>query len=144
MAKPRGRPQFKATAAMRRKVTDAIGCGISEDDIARAIGCSTPTLRQHFAEELLTGRAVRRVESVSLLWKSARAGNVSAQKKIEEMTGATETMRPPGEGLGAGAGTKEPKLGKKDQAEADARTPDTSTPMGELMARRLADAGKVH
>jgi len=81
-----GRPQFRATPALIRKVEELIGSGVSEDDTARAVGCSTETLRKHFAENIRGARAKKRAEAIQLLWKSARAGNVSAQKKLEEMT----------------------------------------------------------
>lgn len=83
-----GRPTFKATDALRRKVERLISCGMSQDDVARAIECSTPTLQKHFPEELRTGAAKQRAEAIELLWKNAKAGNVSAQKHLEAMTRA--------------------------------------------------------
>jgi hypothetical protein len=128
----RGRPEFKATRAMRREVEQMVAVGMSEDDVARAIGCATPTLAKHFAEELATGRAKKRAEVIKLLFKTARKGNVSAQKKLEAMTGA---------GAGAAA-APQAKLGKKEEAELAALNPDTSSTMGELMARRTAAVTK--
>lgn len=119
MAK-RGRPAFKATAALRRRVQELVACGMSQDDVARAIGCTTPTLQKHFAEELQTGAAKKRAEALGLLWKSARSGNVAAQKKLEELTkvaaaeAAFDSLRDP-------APAKAPKLGKKEQAAEEAK-----------------------
>ncbi len=131
----RGRPAFKATENLRREVEEMTSCGMAEDNIARAIGCSTPTLRTYFAEELLIGRDTRRREVIKLLFKSARSGNVSAQKKLEDMTALTATVRP------AYVEPKEPKLGKKEEALRAAREPNTDTTLGELMAQRLQSGG---
>ncbi len=115
----RGRPSFKPTAAKRREVEELRSCGMSEDDVARALGISTPTLQKYFAGELLNGAARKRAEIIKLLHKSARAGNVSAQKKLEEMTRVSALA----EGF-MGKAPAEPKqappLGKKEQAAAAA------------------------
>jgi len=71
---------------LRREVEQMVACGMSEDDAARGIGCSTPTLQKYFSEELMTGRAKRRREIISMLFRAARAGNVSAQRKLHDMT----------------------------------------------------------
>jgi hypothetical protein len=63
-----------------------IACGESHETIARAIGCSDETLRKHFAEQLATGAATKRREVIAMLFASAKAGNVSAQRKLADMT----------------------------------------------------------
>lgn len=140
MAK-RGRPQFRPTATQRREVEEMIACGMSEDDVARAVGIATETLRKHFVEELATAKAKRRGEVIKLLFRNARKGNVSAQKHLEAMTSLAGTARP-AERI---APTDKPaaRVGKKAQEQADAQNPDVSTPIGELMARRAA-AAKLH
>lgn len=112
----RGRPQFKPTPALRRKVEELVTGGMSKDECARAIGCSTPTLEKYFEEELANGVAKKRAEVIGLLFKSARKGNVTAQKKLEEMSrvsGAAEAVK-----------SREPKpakLGKKEERQAAAK-----------------------
>lgn len=81
----RGRPAFNPTAAHRRQVEMMLSVGTSADMIARAIGITEPTLRKHFREELANGLARRQLEVLSLLFKSARKGNVSAQRHLEQM-----------------------------------------------------------
>ncbi|MCP4385714.1 MAG: hypothetical protein GY798_30615 [Hyphomicrobiales bacterium] len=44
---------------------------------------STPTLVKRFPEEVANGVAGKRAEVIGLLYKSARAGYVSAQRKLE-------------------------------------------------------------
>lgn len=83
-----GRPEFKPTAAHRRKVEELVSCGVSQEDCARAIGISKPTLVKHFEEELSSGAAKKRAEVISMLYKAAKKGNVSAQRTLEGMTRA--------------------------------------------------------
>lgn len=139
MAK-RGRPPFRVTRTLQRKVEELVSCGMSQDDVARVIGCSIPTLEKHFPDELKTGRARKRAEVIALLFKSARSGNVSAQKKLEDMTGVASIGRAPIIGTAAA----EPKRGKKEQAMADAQRPDQTTPLGQLMAKRSGLGEKLH
>ncbi|MBE1208121.1 hypothetical protein [Aminobacter carboxidus] len=118
----RGRPPFKPTPALRRKVEELVSCGMSKDECARAIGCSTPTLEKYFEEELANGVAKKRAEVIGLLYREAKKGNVTAQKKLEEMTRVASAA----EAVGARSGTKPvpqeraPKLGKKEERQAAA------------------------
>lgn len=118
----RGRPQFKPTSALRRKVEELLTGGMSKDECARAIGCSTPTLEKHFEEELANGIAKKRAEVIGLLFKSARKGNVTAQKKLEEMSrvsGAAEAV--------TGREPKAPRLGKKEERQVAAEAVASGT-----------------
>lgn len=122
-----GRPAFKATAKLRRQVAELISCGMSQDEVARAIGCSTPTLVKHFPDELATGAARKRAEVIGLLYRNARAGNVSAQKQLETMTragAAAEAISRRGDAEGGAPAqatpVPAPRLGKKEQKQAAA------------------------
>lgn len=83
---PVGRPEFKITKAMRNRVERFVSCSMSIKDISRAIGCSVPTLKLHFEEELATGAAKKRGRIIDLLYDAAENGNVSAQRKLVSMT----------------------------------------------------------
>lgn len=61
-------------------------CGESENTIAKSLGVDVDTLRKHCSEELDSGFSNRRREVIGMLYKSARSGNVTAQKRLEEMT----------------------------------------------------------
>lgn len=118
MAKKSGRPTFTATSTLRQKVAECASVGMSQDDIARAIGCSTPTLVKHFEEELTTGAAVKRAEVIGMLFKAARKGNVTAQKALDakaQVAAAAQTMRDRESGASAPPPAKEAKLGKKEE-----------------------------
>lgn len=116
-----GRPPYRATIEQRRIVEEMKFCGESENVIARALGIDVDTMRKHFAEELADGHAQRRKEVIGLLFQSARGGNVSAQKKLEEMgriAGAAEAVKAR-EGSPA-VPAKPAKLGKKEERQAAA------------------------
>ena len=133
----RGRPEFKATPARRRRVEELVSGGMSHDDIARVLGCSDETLRKHFEDELRTGSAKKRAEADALLWESARAGNASSIRRLIERLDTAATARRPPEPTQQ----KPPALGKKEELQRAAEHPDTSTSMGELMAKRIAAEG---
>ncbi len=111
----RGRPEYRPTIEARQTVEEMKYCGESENCIARALQIDVDTLRKHFPDELENGHANRRRELIGLMFKSARDGNASNQKRLEEI----------GRAAGSAAAikareTKEPKLGKKDQQQAAA------------------------
>jgi hypothetical protein len=116
-----GRPPYSPTIESRQMVEEMKFCGESENTIARALRIDVDTMRKHFADELAYGHASRRREIVSLLFKSARDGNVSAQKKLEEMgrvAGAAAEIDRRGQ---APTPPAPPKLGKKEQQLVDAK-----------------------
>lgn len=91
-------------------------CGESDNTIARALSIDPDTLRKHFGDELADGHAQRRKEVIGLMFDAARAGNVAAIKKLEEMGRAA--------GAAAAVKAREPKaakLGKKEEQQAAAR-----------------------
>jgi hypothetical protein len=120
---PRGRPEFRPTTLMRRAVEQMAAVGERHETIARAIGISGVTLAKYFAGELLDGRSKRRREVVDLLFRSARSGNVSAQKKLEEMTGATPAVPQ----------SDAPKIGKKERANVEAENAAEGTSWDQLI-----------
>lgn len=125
----RGRPAFKPTPKMRQTVEQMKACGESENTIARALKIDVDTMRKHFAGALVDGFSGRRREVISLLFAAARKGNVTAIKKLEDMTrlaGAEASF----DGAGADAPPKPPKLGKKDVAAAAATTAGEGTDWG--------------
>lgn len=109
-----GRPAYEPTPEDRQSVEMMKFIGEHEIVIAAALSISVPTLRKHFKVELKTGHAKRKKEVVGLLFAAARNGNVSAQKKLEDL----------GRAAGAGEAVKrrEPKAGKKEERQAVAHT----------------------
>lgn len=111
---------------------------MNEDAVAAVIGVSRPTLRLYFAEELDHGRARKKAEVISLLYKTARKGNVSAQKKLNELIGIAEAAdygKQPSPDEDAPAKREQPpkptKLGKKEEAALAAQTAGEGTDWGD-------------
>lgn len=127
MADQGGRPPWIPTKAQRKKVEELISCGMSVEDVAHVIGVSHPTLRDRCAEEISGGRAKKRAEVIALLYRTARKGNVTAQKHLEAMTG----MVAPGGTKPKDA--KPPKLGKKVEAQIEAANADQESDWGDLV-----------
>lgn len=144
-AKPKGRgqPPFKPSKRNRKDVTLWTAGGVSEASIAAKLGISHPSLAKHFARELREGHDNALMANLSRLDQAAEGGNVTAMKHLDTKFGIVGAARRFRENVPPAAKElPEPKitaLGKKEQASIDARHPDTSTPIGDLMARRAAN-----
>lgn len=106
-----GRPPFKPTTVMRRKVSAAAGGGMAHDEIAAAFGVSRNTLEKYFGQELGRVAFQRRVDVLDAHYRAAMRGNVSAQKAYLARQPHNPVPPPPGELL---------PEGKKAQANAAA------------------------
>jgi hypothetical protein len=125
-----GRPPFKPTKAQRDDVESMKADGWSNDRIALQLRISRPTLEKAFADELQYGRDKVQLENLKNLRRMAKK-NASAAKQLNDRIAVAGAVMPD-------APTKEPKLGKKERQQIEAETPDMSTEMGELLARRSA------
>lgn len=133
----RGRPQHIPTGENRQKVRMLLAFDWSSSRIARALRITEPTLRKHYFRELRhqdEARDALEAELIATTIREAAAGNASMMKQAMKLMEKHDASL---------AGTvfgqrsdKKPKLGKKEQALADAQQPDTSNPLGQLMARR--------
>jgi hypothetical protein len=72
------RKAFVADEAMRERVRYLAGVGVSQDDIARIIGCDPKTLRKRLRDELDRGVAEANATVCGYLFAAAKAGNISA------------------------------------------------------------------
>jgi hypothetical protein len=135
-----GRPEHIATQQNRNRVSMLVALGWSNKRIAAALYVTTPTLRKHYFSELKYRAVARdRLEATmaTRLWSLfLEDGNVAAAKEFRRLLdrndlllyGQTRAAPPPTPAA--------PKLGKKEQALADAMHPDGGTPLGHLMALR--------
>ena len=133
----RGRPAHIATQENRNKVNMLLAFGWSNERIAKALHVTPPTLAKHYFSVLRYRDEARDRLDATLamtLWKQVEAGNVSALREFRDLMEHNDLMLFGGQR--STPAPKPPKLGKKDQQAADARQPDTSTPLGALMARR--------
>lgn len=110
------RPLYKPTVATRRAVAISAGAGMSHEEMAIALKISRNTLEKHFQSELSEGAYQKRMEVVSAMHKAAKAGNVAAQKAYMALT--PRLSAPPA----SPPAPEEKPLGKKEQADADAKT----------------------
>ncbi|KAF0102224.1 MAG: hypothetical protein FD144_2659 [Rhodospirillaceae bacterium] len=131
-----GRPAFKPTRDQRSDVEIMKADGWSNERIALQLRISRPTLEKAFANELQYGRDTVQLENLKSLRKMAKK-NASANRQLNDRLDLAATRRPDG-GDEPPAPTKETKLGKKELQQIAAETPDTSTEMGELLAKRMS------
>lgn len=136
----RGRPPHLPTQKNRNKVMLLQALDWSAERIAKALGITTPTLRKHYFRELRArAEARQRVEGALLarLWEKVDAGDVGAMKAFRQVLDRHDLVN----GHAAFAGTEIPRplpapakperLGKKEQAVADAATAGAGTAWGE-------------
>lgn len=121
------RKPHQPTPKTREKVAICKLGGMSDESIALALGISRPTLLKAYKAELTTVAAEKRAEVLAAMFKAAKKGNVAAQRAILART----------EG-GGGQGVE--KLGKKEQAQAEAGKAQQGTEWADLLPDQ---AGKV-
>jgi hypothetical protein len=126
-----GRPEWMPSKAQRRQVSVAAGAGMSHEEIAIAMGVSRGTLEKHCAAELNEGACKRRFEVMNAMYRTARKGNVAAQKAYLA-AGEPRTVVPQPE---PPAADDKPPLGKKEQANVDARTAAEGSEWHDLLPR---------
>jgi hypothetical protein len=116
---PRGRRKTRISNESRDRVAMLRASGMTQAEIADAMGCSVPTLKEYFSFELNEGKAVKRAEMLDTLWRTGMAGNVTAMRTWLALNDRSATprdmVRP----------KAEPKLGKKEQALRDAKAAPT-------------------
>ncbi|MGK7056920.1 hypothetical protein AB4853_10600 [Bradyrhizobium sp. 1050_B9_N1_2] len=140
----RGRPQHVPTQQNRNRVSLLVALGWSPPRIAAALFVTPPTLRKHYFSELKFAQVARDRLVAQLgikLLEGVNAGNVSAIREFQKFLERNDLMlygqtQQPQKATPADKPVKAPKVGKKEQAELDARTPDAGSTLGELMARR--------
>lgn len=118
-----GRPEFIPTDAQRTQVKAMAAYGVPQDDIAKVIGCSAPTLRKHFWQELETAAIEANAKVAQSLFRKAVEGSGK-----ESVTAAIFWLK-------CRAGWRDVAIepGKKEQLEAIARTAERGTDWDQLL-----------
>lgn len=101
---------------------------MAHEEIALGLGISRNTLEKHFEHELSIGAYEKRLEVLDAMHRTAKKGNVTAQKAymaLDPHVAAPPIPAPPPEQ--PEKPVPEPKLGKKEQAQADAVTAHQGT-----------------
>ena len=125
-----GRPEHVPTTEARERVEIWVASGMTGRQIAIALGISEPTLLKHYEVELSQGGARKVAEMKERLFRAGMDGNVAAMKAFLA-TFRLDVPDPAGM-----EPAPAPRLGKKEQALADARQPNVTSALGALMARR--------
>lgn len=116
--------KFEPTTAQRKRVAICAGGGMSHEEIALGMNISRPTLEKHFAHDLSIGAHEKRQEVLEAMHRTAKKGNVAAQKAYIAM--AAPVAAPP---LPADDVT----LGKKAQAAAAAVNSQAGTDWADIL-----------
>jgi hypothetical protein len=144
----RGRPEHKPTKESRNKIMLLIAIGRKPNEMAAALNITEPTLRKHYFSELKhrdEGRFRLEGQMLLRLYEQAEAGNVGAIKELNrKLEGAMIADDAFQRRALKNSAEREKKLGKKEQALRDAQNPDTSSPLGQLMAQRDGLAHKLN
>ena len=128
-----GRPPHTPTQGTRNRVNLLLGLGWSDRRIATALDVDLKTMKKHYPELKFRDVARDRLDEAmaSKLWKLFMSGNVAAGREFRVLLERNDRIHGQPAPLSA-------KLGKKEQALLDAQRPDPSTPLGQLMLRRMA------
>jgi hypothetical protein len=129
--KPRGRPAFVPTKEQRENVAIWKAGGMTDENIARALGMDADTVKKHFAEELAAEWCKKVAKVISARFKAAVKGNVSAQTKFLETAravGAESRLQQPNE---SGRKPRVVPIGKKEAADEAAKTAGLGTEWGQ-------------
>lgn len=94
--------------------------GMSDPQIAAAMGMSRTTLLKYFADELTNGGARKRRQILGWMAEAAKKGNVSAQKKLLEVSSGPAAPVVDGR-----------PVGKKEAARKAAETAGVGTDWGD-------------
>lgn len=78
-----GKGSFIPNKARRELVERLVHDGLTIGGIAAVLGCTRDTVYAHFPDELENGRARVQAKLTALLWKEAKAGNVTAMKHLD-------------------------------------------------------------
>lgn len=122
-----GRPPHVPTEETRERVEILLAGGMPAWQVAKAVGVSESTLRDHYADELDGGRARKNAEVMVAMFRSATdAGNVSAQRAW--LSQSAQLDDPP-----AAADSRPGPIGKKAAAQAAAATAGEGTDWAGLL-----------
>jgi ribosomal protein L17 len=132
---PDGRPPYKPTPETRDAVELLKAVGTTDAAIAASIGISTETLTKHFGVELTFGRVRKQREVLSMLFASAKKGNVAAQRHLEARMGVAGAQASFDEDADEKPVAREVRLGKKEQQAVEAAKAGVGTEWGEDLGR---------
>lgn len=114
-----GRPSFGKSKENQELVALLKAANWTVLRIARHLGCDEKTLRKHFSRELEQGADLIEAMALQVTLKKMRQGNSVATGRILDLAEKANLTVPPRKDKPS---TPDDKLGKKEQANLDART----------------------
>lgn len=130
MPEPRekaGRPEHVATDENRNKIMMLMVFGLSNKEIADAIGISQPTLRKHYLQQLAERRRSRlQLDAIryGALFEKVKTGDVPAMKELDKLLSRHDQAMLAKKVAGRDSENirhkDADKLGKKEQRKVDA------------------------
>lgn len=102
--------------------------GMTHEEIAIGLGISRSTLEKHFEAELSAGAYRKRLEAIVAMHAAALKGNAAAAREYLARTPRASPTKSPDEKPG-----KAEKIGKKEQADRDAKVAHEGTDWQELL-----------
>ncbi|WP_411033830.1 hypothetical protein [Shinella sp. BYT-45] len=125
----RGRPSYAKSKENQELVTVLRTAGWNQERIARQLGCDVKTLRKYFSRELDAGADIVEAEALMVTYRKMRQGNSVATGRILDLADKAQMALPqrrqPAE--------KPVRLGKKEQADVDARSGHENNEWGNLL-----------
>lgn len=129
----KGRPAHIPTLENYNKVKLLLAMGVQVKQVAKSLGVTQPTLRQHYSSLLSQRRDMRaRMDAVRYLrlWQESMKGNVAALKEFDRILERIDVASLSDQI--EGAQTKKPRqLGKKEAAQIAAETAGEGTDWGD-------------
>jgi transcriptional regulator with XRE-family HTH domain len=119
----RGRRKLKFTTEVYDKVEVLRASGMTQEEIAKAIGITVPTLRKYFFQELQDGEVRTRADIIAAMAEKALKGSVPAARLVLGLLDQGKAAVP----IGTPKAPRPEKLGKKEQLNLDAQTGEEGT-----------------
>ena len=117
----RGRPCYRKDQENQQTVALLRARGWSHGRIARYLGCDEKTLRKYFSRELEAGADLVEGQCLEVLYNRMRQGHGPSTRELLGAIAVGHALPPKPEA------PKEERLGKKAQADVDARTAHEAT-----------------
>lgn len=124
-----GRASFTKTKENQELVALLRAADWSHVRIARYLGCDEKTLRKHFSRELDAGADLIEGMALQVTLKKMREGHAPAINRILAIVEKGQAAPP----APAQPKAPEPKLGKKEQAQADFENAQKGSSWGQLL-----------
>jgi hypothetical protein len=105
---------------------------MSHEEIALGLGISRNTLEKHFERELSIGAYEKRLDVLDAMQRTAKRGNVAAQKAYLQLTRASRRRRSPAR---TGRRCEAFEARQKGAGAADARGAQIGTEWDDLLRR---------